>query len=91
VQNLPSVLKIHNLLLQLLAFALRSRFLASNVLQLLLTKLGDEVRAEQLERGVTTGDQEVPNSLSVAVVDEALASDVVVGLENVVNLLNTVV
>jgi len=43
MQNLPSILQIHNLLLQLLALALRSRFLASNVLQLLLTELSDEV------------------------------------------------
>jgi len=33
----------------------------------------------------------VPHSLSVAVVDEAFTSDVVVGLENVVDLLDIVV
>jgi len=91
MQNLPPILQIHNLLLQLLALTLRGRFLTSNVLQLLLTELGDKVRTEQLERGVATSDQEVPNSLSVAVVDEAFTSDVVVGLENVVDLLDVVV
>lgn len=91
MQDSSAILKVLNSLQQFLAFALCGLFLAGDVIQLLLCESSDKSRVEQLERRAFARDQEVTDRLIRAVVDKAQARDVIVGLQNVVNLLDVVV
>lgn len=89
-KNLLRLRQAVDLLAKLCSLSLHPRCFARNALKFLGGEVADEHRGEQIERTLRTSEEEMICGLLAHIVDESLAIDLVVGLEDVVYVVDDV-